>query len=217
MCQRPCATEREDRAAVLRSASMQMKPTKEGSMAHRKMLIGLVFATAAGFATAYVPGRDARAQAPKPPAAGAAPAAAKPTCKLHGKNCCDPAVAAHLSKEAVFSACGESDATFLGEEGSKDTCKYVFKVEGEKAEDTFVQVYAPAQKEVPSEPNDPFFAWKKIGKVFVTEKAKSPKAAPMMINSTGLWLPAKGYFVSINASTKVCTKAEAKKLAPSMK
>ena len=76
---------------------------------------------------------------------------------------------------------------------------------------------APAQKEVPGEPNDPFFAWKKIGKVFVTEKAKSPKAAPMMANSTGLWLPAKGYFVSVNASTKVCDKAQAKKLAPSMK
>jgi hypothetical protein len=195
-----------------------MMATKEGSMAHRKMLIGLLFAAAAGFATAYVPVRDARAQAPKPPApaAGAAPAAA-PTCKLYGKSCCDPAIAAHLSKAAIFSACGESDATFLGEAGSKETCKYVFKVEGEKAEDTFVQVYAPAQKEVPNEPNDPFFAWKKIGKVFVTEKAKSPKAAPMMINSTGLWLPAKGYFVSVNASTKVCSKAEAKKLAPSMK
>src|SRR3954447_5628810 len=162
-------------------STLYMMATKEGSMAHRKMLIGLVFAAAAGFATAYVPVRDARAQAPKAPApaAGAAPAAA-PTCKLDGKSCCDPAIAAHLSKAAIFSACGESDATFLGEAGSKETCKYVFKVEGEKAEDTFVQVYAPAQKEVPNEPNDPFFAWKKIGKVFVTEKAKSPKAAPMM-------------------------------------
>ena len=131
--------------------------------------------------------------------------------------CCDPAIAAHLTKEAVFSACGESEATFLGEQGSKETCKYVFKVEGQKEDETFVQVYAPAQKEVPSEPNDPFFQWKKIGKVFVTEKAKSPKAAPMMINSTGLWLPAKGYFVSVNASTKVCDKSQAKKLAPSMK
>ena len=187
-------------------------------MANRKILIGLTLAAAAGFAAAYAPGLPARAQGkPAAPAAGAAAPAAKPTCKLHGKNCCDPAVAAHLSKEAVFSACGESDATFAGEEGSKDTCKYVFKIAGEKEEDTFVQVYAPAQKEVPSEPNDPFFAWKKIGKVFVTEKAKSPKAAPMMVNSTGLWLPAKGYFVSVNASTKVCTKPEAKKLAPSMK
>src|SRR3954471_16785625 len=168
-----------------------MTPTKEDSMAHRKMLIGLVLAAAAGFTTAYVPGRDARADAPKPPAAGAAPAAA-PTCKLAGKSCCDPAIAAHLTKEAIFSACGESDATFLGEAGSKETCKYVFKVEGEKSEDTFVQVYAPAQKEVPNEPNDPFFAWKKIGKVFVTEKAKSPKAAPMMINSTGLCHPPNG-------------------------
>ena len=56
-----------------------------------------------------------------------------------------------------------------------------------------------------------------MGKVFVTEKAKSPKAAPMMVNSTGLWLPGKGYFVSVNASTKVCDKAQAKRLASSMK
>ena len=128
--------------------------------------------------------------------------------------CCDPAVAAHLTKDAIFKACGESDATFLGEQGSKDTCKYVFKVEGQKEDETFVQVYAPAQKEVPSEPNDPFFQWKKIGKVFVTEKAKSPKAAPMMVNSTGLWLPAKGYFVSVNASTKVCDKSSGKEARP---
>jgi hypothetical protein len=185
-------------------------------MTNRKILIGFTLAAAGGFATAYGPGLTARAQGkPAAPAAGAP--AAKQNCKLHGKNCCDPAVMAHLPKDAVFSACGESEVTFLGEEGSKDTCKYVFKVQGEKEEDTFVQVYAPAQKEVPKEPNDPFFAWKKVGKVFVTEKAKSPKAAPMMVNSTGLWLPGKGYFVSVNASTKVCTKAEAKKLAPSMK
>ena len=64
--------------------------------------------------------------------------------------------------------------------GKSKTCKYVFKVEGQKADDTFVQVYAPAQKEVPSEPNDPFFSWKKVGKVFMTDKAKSPKAAPSL-------------------------------------
>ena len=56
-----------------------------------------------------------------------------------------------------------------------------------------------------------------MGKVFVTEKALSPKAAPMLASSTGLWLPATGYFVAVNASTKVCTKAEAKRLAPRMK
>ena len=152
-------------------------------------------------------------------AGGAAGGAAAPTnCKaFSGAKCCDPAVAAHLTKEAVFKACGESDATFLGEAGSKETCKYVFKVEGEKPDDTFIQVYAPAQKEVPTSPNDPFFQWKKVGKAFLTEKAKSPKAAPMMVNSTGLWMPGKGYFVSVNASTKVCTKSETTKLAPSLK
>jgi hypothetical protein len=187
-------------------------------MSNSKILLGarlLAVGASLGLAAAVVPGRLARADKP---AAAPAPAAAAVKCKAHnGKTCCDPAISAHLPLSAVFAACGESDATFLGEEGSKETCKYVFKVEGQKEDDTFVQVYAPAQKEVPSEPNDPFFSWKKVGKVFVTEKAKSPKAAPMMANSTGLWLPAKGYFVSINASTKVCDKAQAKKLAPSMK
>jgi hypothetical protein len=190
-------------------------------MAHRKILIGLTLTATAGFLAAYVPGHAARAQGkPTPPVggAGAKPAAAaKPTCKLHGKNCCDPAVMAHLTKDAIYGACGESDATFLGEDGSKDTCKYVFKVEGQKEEDTFVQVYAPTQKEVPSEPNDPFFSWKKVGKAYMTDKAKSPKAAPMAANSTGLYMAGKGYSVSVNASTKVCTKQEAAKLAPSMK
>jgi hypothetical protein len=186
-------------------------------MTKSTIVLGVLSAASLGLLAAVVPARYAQAQ--KPPAGAApAPAAAAVKCKAHnGKSCCDPAISAHLPVAAVFAACGESDATFAGEEGSKETCKYVFKVEGQKEDDTFVQVYAPAQKEVPSEPNDPFFAWKKVGKVFVTEKAKSPKAAPMMANSTGLWLPATGYFVSVNASTKVCDKAQAKKLAPSMK
>jgi hypothetical protein len=160
----------------------------------------------------------ATAQKPAAAPGGAGGAAALPTnCKsFAGAKCCDPAIAAHLPRAAVFKSCGESEATFLGEAGSKETCKYVFKVDGEKTEETFVQVYAPVQKEVPSSPNDPFFSWKKVGKAFVTDKAKSPKAAPMMANSTGIWLPAKGYFVSVNASTKVCTKVEASKLAASL-
>ena len=81
----------------------------------------------------------------------------------------------------------------------------------------FVQVYAPAAKEVPEAPNDPFFKWGQVGKVFYTEKALSPKSAPMIANSIGLWLPGKGYFVAVNASTKVCTKSEAKRLAGHMK
>jgi hypothetical protein len=177
-------------------------------MSRTIVLIAIAAAVAGSTATAEQP-------APAPAPAAAAPA---PTCKTYGAGkCCDPAVAAHLTKEAVFSACGESEATFLGEQGTKDTCKYFFKVQGEKEEDTFVQVYAPAQKEVPAAPNDPFFKWGRVGKVFYTEKANSPKSAPMLANSTGLWLPAKGYFVAINASTKVCTRAEAKRLAPRMK
>ena len=116
----------------------------------------------------------------------------------------------------MFAACGESAATYLGEQAQKDTCKYVFKVEGKKEEDSFVQVYAPPAKEVPSAPNDPFFRWKKVGKVFVTDKATSPKSAPMLAAATGLWLPGNGYVVSINASTSVCSKPEAEKLAKSL-
>ena len=190
-------------------------------MSHRKVLFGLSLTGVMVLAAAYVGSSVAHAQ-PKPaapaPAAGAPAAApAKPTCKLHGKACCDPAIEAHLPKEAVFKACGESDATYLGQEAQKDTCKYFFKVEGAPEADTFVQVYAPQQKEVLPSPNDPFFSWKKVGKAYITDKAKSPKAAPMAANSTGLYLPGKGYSVSVNASTKVCTKQEAAKLAPSMK
>jgi hypothetical protein len=186
----------------------------------RRLLTLLALSSTLGVAAAYLlPLGSARADKPTPAAAAAGKPAEAPKCKTWGgkPQCCDPAVAAHLPKEAIYSACGESDATFLGEQGSKDTCKYVFKVEGQKDEDTFVQVYAPAQKEVPSSPNVPFFSWKKVGKVYMTDKAKSPKAAPMMVNSTGLWLPAKGYFVSVNASTKVCDKNQAKRLASSMK
>lgn len=180
-------------------------------MTQRFMLIlSLLFAV--GFVAARATAQTAA------PAKPAAPTPPPTNCKTFGGgHCCDPAVAAHLTKEAVFTACGESDATFLGEQGQKDTCKYFFKVAGQKDEDMFVQVYAPPQKEVPSAPNDPFFKWGKIGPVFYTEKALSPKSAPMLANSTGLWLPAKGYFVAINASTGVCSKAEAKRLATKMK
>jgi hypothetical protein len=197
--------------SLFRSTSASTSP--------RKLIALLTLSAGFGIVAGSLPVGMARADKPAAPAAAGGKPAEAPKCKTWGSKpqCCDPAIAAHLTKEAVFSACGESDATFLGEQGSKETCKYVFKVEGQKEDETFVQVYAPVQKEVPSEPNDPFFQWKKIGKVFVTEKAKSPKAAPMMANSTGLWLPAKGYFVSVNASTKVCDKQQAKKLAPSMK
>ena len=141
-----------------------------------------------------------------------------PKCKLwKGSKCCEPTVTAHLPKEAVFAACGESEATFLGEEAQKDTCKYVFKEAGHKDEDSFVQVYAPAAKQVPATPSDPFFRWKKIGKVYVTDKASSPKSAPMLAASTGLWMPGNGYTVSINAATAVCTKPEAERLAKSLR
>src|SRR3954451_24932579 len=109
-------------------------------MTHRFMLC-LLLMVGLGFVAAR-----ATAQ-PAAPAKPPAPAAPPTNCKTFGGgHCCDPAVAAHLTKEAVFSACGESDATFLGEQGQKDTCKYFFKVDGKKDEDMFVQVYAPAQK-----------------------------------------------------------------------
>ena len=183
-------------------------------MRHRNLIVALVIGSAVAAAARYVPLRSARAQNPSPP-----PAAA-PTCaKTWGPKgqCCDPAIAAHLPREAVYRSCGESDATFVGEQGSKETCKYVFRVQGQREEETFVQIYAPAQKTVPSSPSDPLFDWKKIGKVFMTSKAKTPKAQPLLDNATGLWMPGVGYFVSVNASTKVCTKPEAAKLAASLK
>lgn len=186
-------------------------------MLHKKMLLGLTFSAAAGFAAATVPAFMARAQN-KPAAAPAAAApAAKPTCKLHGKNCCDPAIAAHLPVASVYSACGQSEATFAGEEGSKDTCKYVFNIPGKKPDETYVQVYAPTQKEVLEAPNDPFFSYKKVGKVFMTDKAKSPKSAPMLASQTGMYMPGKGFSVSVNASVEVCNRQQAKKLAGSIK
>jgi hypothetical protein len=152
----------------------------------------------------------------QPPGAAGAPAAAAPAaCKaFSGGKCCDPTITQHLGKEAVMTACGESDATYLGEKAGKDSCRYVFKSpEGE----SFVELYKPAQKEVPSSPEDPFFSWKKVGKVFVTDKAKSPKSAPMLAAATGLWMPGQGFFVSINVQSKVCSKSEALKLAKSVR
>lgn len=161
----------------------------------------------------FLVGRAVAQTAPPP-----RPAPASTSCKaFEGGKCCDPTVSAHLSKEAVFAACGESEATFLGEQGSRDTCKYFFKVAGAKPDESYVQVYAPTVKDVPTEPTDPFFKWGMIGRVYVTDKALSPKAAPLLASATGLWLPGKGFFVAINASTKVCTKAEAKRLAPKLK
>jgi hypothetical protein len=144
--------------------------------------------------------------------------ASAPVCKSYGAGkCCDPAVTRHLPKEAVFSACGESAATFLGEQAAKDTCKYIFQVQGQKPEDSFVQLYVPTQKDVPAMPTDPFFRYKKIGKVYMTDKALSPKSAPLLAASTGLWLAGTGYLVSVNASTRVCTRAETERLARSLR
>ena len=150
--------------------------------------------------------------------AGVPPAAATPACKAYNNgSCCDPAMEAHLPLKMVFTACGESDTTYLGEQATKDGCKYFFKVEGEKPEDSMVQIYSPKMKDVPPSPQDPFFTWKRVGKAFMIERANSPKAAAMSVGSTGLWMPGKGYFVSVTASTKVCSKKEATKLAAAMR
>ena len=152
------------------------------------------------------------------PPAPTAPAAPAGNCKTFGAGkCCSPDVTLHLAKEAIYAACGESDATYLGEAAEKDTCKYYFKVAGEKSEETFVQVYTQAVKEVPDKPTDPFLSYKKVGKVWVTDKSKSSKAAAMAANNTGLYLPGRGYFVSVMTSNRVCTKAEAVNLSKSMK
>ena len=155
--------------------------------------------------------------APNAPAAAPAPAPAG-NCKAYGGGkCCSPDVTLHLSKEDVYTACGKSEATFLGEVGSKDTCKYVFKIAGENEDSTYVQVYSPIAKEVLEKPTDPFMSFKKVGKVWVTDKAKSPKAQAQVAGSTGLYMAGRGYFVSIAASTKVCSKAQALQLSKSIK
>ncbi len=159
----------------------------------------------------------ARPQA-APPAPAPAPAADANKCKAYGGGkCCSPDVTLHLKKEDVFSACGQSEATYLGEVGSKDTCKYVFKVAGENEDSTYVQVYSPVAKEVLDKPTDPFMSFKKVGKVWMTDKAKSPKAAAQVASSTGLYMAGRGYFVSVAASTKVCSKTQAATLSKSMK
>jgi hypothetical protein len=190
-------------------------------------LIRIVIATPVFAAALALPfGLDqglSRAAAPAPGAkAPGTPATPPPApagnCKTFGAGkCCHPDVTLHLTKEAVFAACGESEATYLGEAAAKETCKYHFKVEGQNSEDTFVQVYAPVVKEVLDKPTDPFLSYKKVGKVWMTDKSKSPKAAAMAASNTGLYLPGRGYFVSVAASTKVCTKAEAITLSKSMK
>ena len=113
--------------------------------------------------------------APNAPAATPAPAPAG-NCKAYGGGkCCSPDVTLHLSKDAVYAACGKTEATYLGEVGSKDTCKYVFKIAGENEDSTYVQVYSPIAKEVLEKPTDPFMSFKKVGKVWVTDKAKSQR------------------------------------------
>jgi len=162
-------------------------------------------------------------QAAEPAKAAKAPAGpAAPTgdCKTFGAGkCCSADTTMHLTRQAVYSACGESDATFIGEAASKDlfTCKYHFKVAGESSEDTFVRVYVGTGKEILSKPNDPFFSYKKVGKVWMTDKARSPKAAAMSAANTGLYKAGKGYFVSVLASTKVCTRSEVAALAKALK
>jgi len=155
--------------------------------------------------------------APNAPVPAPAPAPAG-NCKAYGGGkCCSPDVTLHLSKEDVYTACGKSEATFLGEVGSKDTCKYVFKIAGENEDSTYVQVYSPIAKEVLEKPTDPFMSFKKVGKVWVTDKAKSPKAAAMSNSTTGLYMAGKGYYVMVSASTKVCAKSEVATLAKSVK
>lgn len=157
-------------------------------------------------------------QAAPPASAPAAAAAPAGNCKTFGAGkCCSPDVTMHLAKEAIFSACGQSEATYLGEAAAKDTCKYHFKIAGENSEETFVQVYSPAAKEVLDKPTDPFMSFKKVGKVWVTDKAKSPKAASQVASSTGLYMPGRGYFISVAVSTKVCSKPQAITLSKSMK
>jgi hypothetical protein len=152
-------------------------------------------------------------------------------CKaFDGGPCCDREVSRHLSRYAIFNACRDTSERYLGERGeggSTGTCRYVFgpkRTRGEKPDpdrpvqaDGFVEISVPARSDVPEQPDDPFFAWTKVGKAFVAYKAKTPNAAPMLAATTGIWLPGDGYVVSVTASTKVCSRGEAQKLAKSVR
>ncbi len=125
-------------------------------MSHRKIMFGLPLSATVGLLAAVRPGarrargrqaggraRGRRADLQATTARSAATRRSWPTCR----------------KDAVFTACGESDATFLGEDGSRRTpASTSSRSADEKEDDTYVQVYAPAQKEVLPEPNDPFFS-----------------------------------------------------------
>lgn len=156
----------------------------------------------------------------KPVSADNKPApAAAPACKVvGGGKCCDPAIAAHLPKEAIYGACGESEATYEGENASsKDTCRYYFKGADGKLLETYVEVYAPKQDKPPASPSDPFFQWKRAGKAYYSEKALSPKMAAAALTKTGVYYAGKDYIVMVSAMHTVCTKEEAKKLATKIK
>jgi hypothetical protein len=154
------------------------------------------------------------------------------SCKSYGGGpCCDRQIARHLSRYAVFTACRETGETYLGERGGKDSCRYVFRDKNAgKAGDAaaaaaaltgsgegFVEIQAPAQAQVPEQPEDPFFSWMKVGKAFVTTRARTPDAQAVLASATGIWLPGDGYFVSVTASTRVCTRGEAQQLARSVR
>src|SRR5437870_4461040 len=94
----------------------------------------LTLAVAGALALGIAAGQaDALAQAAK---ASPPPAAPKDNCKTYGSgHCCTPEMTAHLTKDAIFAACGKSDAVYLGEKGTKGECRYYFKVEGEKEDE----------------------------------------------------------------------------------
>jgi hypothetical protein len=144
--------------------------------------------------------------------------AAEAACKVHaGGRCCLPEVTAHLPKELVFAACKGAEAAYLGERKTSDGCRYVFGKEGVKTEDTTLEMTVSKLKNVPESPTDPFFKWKKAGKAYYTDKAASPKSAPMLARGTGLFYPGQGEVVSVTVPTAICPAVQARKLAVKLK
>ena len=118
-------------------------------MSHRKILFGLTLSVAmVGLTAAYAQNKPATPPAPGGAGRGPRRAAAKPTCKLHGKDCCDPAIEAHLPKEAVFKACGESDATFLGQEARRRHLQVLLQGRGRRRRERHLRpgLRAPAER-----------------------------------------------------------------------
>ena len=181
-------------------------------MSHRKILVGLSLSAVMGLSVAYAQNKPA---APAAGGAGGAPAAAaKPTCKLHGKTCCDPAVEAHLPKEAVFKACGESEATYLGEEAQATPASTSSRSRGRRKTRRSCRFTRPSEGGAARAERSVLLVEEGRQGVRHGQGEVAQGGADGGVNSTGLYLPGKGYFGQRQRVDEGLHRAEATKLAP---